>query len=99
MDEEIKLCKCGCGGIVNPGRDYIHGHNQRDVSVSDITRKKISEAAIKRFEDTLEREKMSETQKKRYEENPMSDATKEKMSEAAKKHWENPITREKWWKQ
>lgn len=35
MEERIvnvkELCKCGCGGIVQYGNEYIHGHNRRGL--------------------------------------------------------------------
>ena len=37
-----KLCKCGCGGIPNPGRDYINGHNRKGVPMTDEHKKNIS---------------------------------------------------------
>lgn len=42
-EELLPLCKCGCGLIVTkPGNRFIHGHNRKDVVVSDTTKKKMS---------------------------------------------------------
>lgn len=88
MNKEIKLCKCGCGSIANPGRDYIIGHYWKGVKHSDKTREKMVEASKKRWEYPKEHEKASETVKKRFEENPVSDITREKHSEALIKYYE-----------
>jgi len=37
-----RRCKCGCGGITNYGKKYIHGHNWKNKNRSDETRKKMS---------------------------------------------------------
>jgi hypothetical protein len=29
MNEEKKVCECGCGQVVNPGCRYIFGHQNR----------------------------------------------------------------------
>lgn len=41
---EEKLCKCGCGGVVKPGRTYINGHNRKGVSMTDEHKAAISKA-------------------------------------------------------
>lgn len=83
MDKEkIKYCKCGCGGIPKPGNDYINGHNRRGVILSGVTKENMSVAQQKRFEDPLEREKLSVAKmgNKNRLGHKHSDATKEKMS-------------------
>ena len=59
--------------------------------LSEETRKKISEAMKKRYENPEERKKLSESVKKTWQ-NP---ELREKQSEAIKKAWENPELREK----
>jgi len=27
QEQQIRLCKCGCGKEANPGRRFIYGHN------------------------------------------------------------------------
>ena len=36
-----KLCKCGCGGLVNEGREYIRGHSSKKYSLNENYFKKI----------------------------------------------------------
>ena len=109
MSEKIQFCACGCGGIPKQGNKYINGHNRRGVTVLDTTRKRLSEAGIKRFENSLEREKSPQAQKKRYENPEERDKTGKamlvhhkdhpetaiKMSNSHKKRYEDPKEREK----
>ena len=32
MTTTAKKCGCGCGGDVNPGRQFMHGHNTKHVT-------------------------------------------------------------------
>jgi len=53
--EVIKLCECGCGREVKPGRRFVHGHNGR----GDIERaKKIGKAFKKLWKDPRYRQKV-----------------------------------------
>ena len=101
MDKIIKYCKCGCGGIPNPGRDYIKGHQRRGVVLSDVTKEKMSESQMGHEVSDVTKKKLSVAQQKRREENPVSDITKEKISESlmgnknAQCHEVSAVTKEK----
>ena len=41
-----KLCECGCGSPVKPGRRFIYGHNRRGVAVPASTRAKMRAAGL-----------------------------------------------------
>ena len=91
----VKYCKCGCGTLIADDKTWVKGHNRNGVVVSDVTKKKMTEAIKKYFDDPLARKKASEAAKKRYEDQ----LEREKTSEAMKKHFEeisvSNITRKK----
>jgi len=43
----MNKCKCGCGQITNKNRQYISGHNLRNLKRTKIHRQRISEAQTK----------------------------------------------------
>jgi hypothetical protein len=56
-------CKCGCGGITNPGREFINGHVNKGRVFDAVFRLKM--ALVKRNISPETRRKMSESSKKR----------------------------------
>ena len=70
----LRRCKCGCGGVTNPGRRYIHGHNNRGVKFSEEHKRKISQSEEGKFVSKKSRRKMSLAKQN------ISKETKRKMS-------------------
>ena len=96
----MKLCDCGCGGEVSkPGNKFIRGHNRGGINLSDGTKKKMSDSAIKdRKEHPLsesDKKRISIRMKKYFKEHPVSDETREKQSETTKLQWINIEERKK----
>lgn len=42
--KRVKLCECGCGEIVNPGRRFILGHARKNKPMSEDHKRKIGDA-------------------------------------------------------
>jgi len=42
MEIESRMCKCGCGQITNPGREWIRGHHRRGQVASEESKLKMS---------------------------------------------------------
>ena len=63
MNCDEKFCGCGCGGLVNPGRDYIAGHQNIGKHRSLATRSKISKSHIGIELSDAHRLAISESQK------------------------------------
>lgn len=78
MNKKIRRrCKCGCGKVASPGRQYIHNHHRIDKKHSKKTKKKMSLSAknninslgCKRSKET--KLKMSLAQQNRSEEHKL----------------------------
>ena len=72
----IKLCECGCGGVVKPGNRFIHNHHTKGKSISEEIRQnmRIAQRNRKPVDDET-RKKLSEAAKGRK----LSEETKEKI--------------------
>jgi len=84
-DLKLKLEEWKVSDRVTGGNKGIL-NSRYGVIVLDSTRKKISDATIKRCEDPLYREKLSKAQKQRYIDDP---TLYEKSKEMAKLRWQN----------
>ena len=78
IDEEQKLCECGCGCIVKYGNRFIHGHNTR-----------VNNPGKKPSKET--REKISISMKEYRVNNPLSDEEYQQLSDANKVRWSDPL--------
>jgi hypothetical protein len=60
LNRRKKLCECGCGEEVNPGRRFIAGHQRRGVKLSEEHKSKIGEAHKGKTLSKEHREKLSQ---------------------------------------
>ena len=49
------LCKCGCGTIIKEGKQYVSGHNVRNLPRTEEHNKKIGEAQKKAWAEKRQR--------------------------------------------
>lgn len=91
----IKLCKCGCGGVVKDSRrhKYLQGHYWKGKKKPEWIREKISEGCIGRVcsEETKEKKRAIAATKVVF----MSKKERRKISLRHKRLWSDPVWRKK----
>ena len=76
----MNRCKCGCNGVVKPGRSFIHGHTNKGKRFSDDHKQKISRSCMGRKFSRETRRKLSEANRGKT----LSKETRRKISEGNK---------------
>ena len=91
MDNQLKLCACGCGQEANKGRTFINHHCMRIYTHSEERKRKISigNKGKKLSEETKRKISLARIGKYKGKENPFygkkhSEESSKKMSESRK---------------
>lgn len=85
---EPQLCKCGCGELTKPGKDYINGHQRREIFHTNETRLQMLKSKIEFYEDHPER--LNEISKDRTEFYSIQE-NRDNQSLKMLKYYEDPI--------
>lgn len=80
--QRVKLCQCGCGEIVNVGRQYVSGHGNKGRKQTKEHKRKRKESRRGYKHSALTLKKMSDAAKRRSADLDYKEKFKKRMSRA-----------------